>query len=126
MAAPTEIDLSPWAAAVAAAGAVFGPIAAQYIGAYALILMGWFAGLLYGLFTRSPESKMPVWAYAAFTFIVCAAVTVPTSQAAARYIPFAYTALLFPVSALIPALPDQWGTFGQWVVSRWQARGTNQ
>lgn len=118
---PPDIDLTPWAVAVAVAGAAIGPQFAQYVSAYAIILVGWFAGLLYGLFTRSPESKMPVWAYSIFTLILCVAVTVPAAQVAAEYVPFSYTALLFPVAAAIPAVPDKWGEIGHWLMERWQA-----
>lgn len=118
---PPEVDLSPWAVSVVVAGAAVGPEIAQYVSAYALILVGWFAGLLYGLFTRAPESKLPVWAYTLFTFIVTMVATVPLSQFSANYVPFSYTALLFPVAVAIPAMPDRWGTFGQWAIDRLQA-----
>lgn len=118
---PPDVDLSPWAVSVAVAGAAVGPEIAQYVSAYALILVGWFAGLLYGLFTRAPESKLPVWAYTLFTFLVTMVATVPVSQFAASYVPFSYTALLFPVAVAIPAMPDRWGTVGQWVMDRVQA-----
>jgi len=124
---PPDIDLTPWAVAVAVAGAAVGPQFAQYVGAYSLILIGWFAGLLYGLFTRSPESKLPVWAYTAFTFCVTMLATVPASQIAAQYVPFSYTSLLFPVAVAIPAVPDKWGSIGVWVLDRWQTiRGAKQ
>lgn len=121
MAGPQDVDLSPWAVAVAISGGLVGPQFAQFVSAYAIILVGWFAGLLYGLYTRSPESKMPVWAYAIFTLIVCLMSTVFVSSLAVRYIPFftvEYTALLFPVAAAIPALPDKWGDFGRWLIER--------
>lgn len=118
---PPDIDLNPFAVAVVVAGAAVGPQFAQYVSAYALILVGWFAGLLYGLFTRAPDSKMPVWAYSLFTFLVTMVATVPVSQFAASYVPFSYTALLFPVAVAIPAMPDRWGTFGQWALDRLQA-----
>lgn len=118
---PPDVDLTPWAVAVAVAGAAVGPKFAQYVSAYSIILVGWFAGLLYGLYTRSPESKMPVLAYSVFTLILCVAVTVPAAQVAADYVPFSYTALLFPVAAAIPAVPDKWGDIGRWLMERWQA-----
>ena len=45
-----DLDLSLWAAALTLAGFYWGPRAAQFISAYALILLGWFAGLLIGLY----------------------------------------------------------------------------
>lgn len=118
---PPDVDLSPFAVFVAVAGAAVGPVFAQYVGAYSFILLGWFAGLLYGLYTRAPESRMPVWAYSLFTLSVALAVTVPASKVVADYVPFSYTALLFPISAAIPAVPDKWGSIGQWLLERWQA-----
>lgn len=127
---PPNVDLSPWALALTVAAAIFGPKAAALIGAYSIILFGWGAGLLYGLYTRSPESKLPVWAYALFTFIVCFMVTVPASLLLVKAIPVLeveYTAVLFPVAALIPALPDKWGAFGMWLLQRWEGfRGAKQ
>lgn len=124
---PPELDLTPWAVAVAAAGAVVGPKFAAYVGAYALIFVGWFAGLLYGLYKRPADSKMPVWVYALFTLLVSMGATVTLSQFMAEYISFAYTALLFPVSAAIPALPDKWADAGNWLLGRWQMlRGGRQ
>jgi hypothetical protein len=120
---PPVVDLTPMAVAVAIAGALFGPAFAAHLGAYAIILLGWFAGLLYGLYTRAPESKMPVWAYGVFTLLVCLMVTVPASLLAAETIPVfkvEYTGFLFPIAALIPALPDRWGDAGMWLLSKWE------
>lgn len=117
---PPDVDLTPWAVAVAMAGAAVGPKFAQYVGAYALIFVGWFAGLLYGLYKRPADSRMPVWVYAVFTFIVSLGSTVTLAQFMAEYMQFSYTALLFPVAAAIPALPDKWGDIGNWMLERWQ------
>lgn len=122
-----DIDLTPWAVAVAMAGAAVGPQFAHYVGAYALIFVGWFAGLLYGLYKRDAESKMPIWAYALFTLCMSLGATVTLAQLMAEYMPFSYTALLFPVAAAIPALPDKWSEIGAWIMSRWElVRGNRQ
>lgn len=125
-----NVDLTPLAVAVAVAGALFGPAFAAHLGAYAIILIGWFAGLLYGLYTRSPESKLPVWAYAVFTLLVCLMVTVPLALLAAQTLPMfkvEYTGFLFPIAAIIPALPDRWGAAGMWLLSKWELlRGAKQ
>jgi hypothetical protein len=126
MAAP-EIDLSPMAVALAVAGSLVSPQLAYYVGAYAIIFIGWFGGLLFGLYRRAPESTMPVWAYSVCTLIASVGATVPASEALAKYIPFAYTALLFPVAFAIPAMPDKWGDVGQWLLNKWEAaRGVKQ
>ena len=118
---PPDIDLTPWAVAVAVAGARREPAVRAVRQRLRLDPDGWFAGLLYGLFTRAPESKLPVWAYSLFTFLVTMVATVPISQVAADYVPFSYTALLFPIAVAIPAIPDKWGTIGVWAFERWQA-----
>lgn len=120
MAVPTDVDLNPFAVAVAVAGALLGPKLAQYVGAYSVILLGWFGGLLYGLYRRSADAKMPVVAYVVCTFILSLGVTVTAAEVIAQYTPLSVTALLFPVAALIPALPDKWGAFGTWLMQRWE------
>jgi len=114
MSAPADVDLSPYAAFVIAAGAFFGPHAAQYVSAYALVLIGWFCGLMFGLWRRSPEARMPVWAYALFTLTAAIGVTVPAAELLQPYTPLPASALLFPVSAAIPAVPDKWGAIVAW------------
>lgn len=125
-----EDDLSPLAFALTIASAFVGPKLALYVSAYGIILAGWFAGLLFGLYTRAPESKLPVWAYALFTLIVCLMATVTVAQLAVSAVPWfkvEYTSALFPVAALIAGLPDYWGRAGAWVLKQWQdARGMKQ
>jgi hypothetical protein len=126
---PPNLDLTPWALALAIATAIFGPTVAALVGAYGIIMLGWFAGLLYGLYTRDPDSKMPVWAYSAFTFIVCVIATVPLSLIAAAHIPWFevdYTSILGVVAAAIPALPDKWSQLGRWALATIRARGIRQ
>lgn len=120
VAAPVDTDLNPFAVAVAVAGALLGPKFAYYIGAYGLILTGWFGGLLYGLYRREVDSKMPIWAYAMCTLVGSLGVTVPTAELASQYLPFSLTTLLFPVSFAIPAVPDRWSAIGVWALERWQ------
>jgi hypothetical protein len=119
MASP-DIDLNPIAVFVAVAGATMGPQISYYVGAYSIILLGWFAGLLFGLYRRE-ESKMPVWAYTVCTLLAAIVATVPLSEWAARYIPFAYTVLLFPVAFVIPAAPDKLLDFVGFMLKKWRA-----
>jgi hypothetical protein len=119
MAAP-DIDLNPLVVFVTVTGAMLGPQVAYYVGAYAIIFLGWFAGLLYGLYRRE-DSKMPVWAYTVSTLLAAVAATVPLSEWASHYIPFAYTVLLFPVAFVIPAVPDKLVAFGATVLRKWRA-----
>lgn len=127
MAAPPDIDLSPYAVGVMALGTFVGPHAAQYVSAYAVILVGWFCGLMIGLWRRDAGARMPVWAYTLFTLLVSVGGTVTIAEALVSYTSMPVSALLFPVAAAIPALPDKWGTFGQWAVDTWKAaRGVKQ
>ena len=121
MAAPVDTDLNPFAVAVAVAGALLGPKFAYYIGAYGLILTGWFGGLLYGLYRRTAEAKMPIWAYAMCTLIGSLGATVPAAEFASQYIPIPLTTLLFPVAFTIPAVPDKWSAVALWALERWQS-----
>jgi hypothetical protein len=127
---PNDLDLTPWAVAMAVLGARFGPTFAAYISAYGLIMVGWFFGLMIGLYNRSPDSKLPVWAYGLVTLIACIMVTVTLSKLLVATIPgfqVEYTSMLFPVAAAIAGFPDKWGQFGVWLLDRWQAmRGVKQ
>lgn len=127
MAAPVDTDLNPFAVAVAVAGALLGPKFAYYIGAYGLILTGWFGGLLYGLYRRQGDTRMPIWAYALCTLTGSIGTTVPAAELASQYLPISLTALLFPVAFAIPAVPDRWSAIGIWLLEKWQnARGATR
>jgi len=128
MAAPTpppDVDLSLWAATLTIAGLLWGPRAGQFLAAYALILLGWFAGLLVGLYRRDMQAKLPAWVYALITLIICIGVTVPASQfLAARLVDYtdaSFTGFLLPVAFLISAAPDKWAALGRKLYEKWQA-----
>lgn len=105
---PENLDLSLWAAALALAGFYWGPKAAQFISAYALILLGWFGGLMIGLYRRDLDSRMPTVVYVIVSLIASLGITVPIAMALDGTAGFAYTGLLLPVSGAIAALPDKW------------------
>lgn len=128
MAAPPpgpDVDLSLWAATLAIAGLLWGPRAGQFLAAYGLILLGWFAGLLVGLYRRDMDAKLPAWVYALITLIICIGVTVPASQfLAARLVDYtdaSFTGFLLPVAFLIAAAPDKWAALGRKLYEKWQA-----
>lgn len=131
MAAPPpqgpDLDLSLWAAALTVAGFYWGPRAAQFISAYALILLGWFAGLLIGLYRRDVDSRMPTAVYVIVSLIGSVSFTVPFAMALDGTAGFGYTGLLLPVSLAIAALPDKWRQGFDKLVDVWQAvRGVKQ
>lgn len=116
-----DLDLSLWAAALTLAGFYWGPRAAQFISAYALVLLGWFAGLLIGLYRRDMESRMPTLVYVVVSLIASLGFTVPFATALDGTAGFAYTGLLLPVSCAIAALPDKWKQGFDLLVAAWQA-----
>lgn len=123
-----EPDLSPYAAFVAATGTMLGPPLASYVAAYVLILLGWCAGVLWGVYKRKPGARMPVWAYVVSTLLASIGVTATAAGYLAAVVPnLPVSALLFPVAFIIPAYPERWSEFGDWVVERWSAiRGAKQ
>jgi len=124
---PQPPDVSSFAFAVAVAGSLLGPQAAYYVGTYGIIIFGWFCGLMYGLYVRPMESKFPLWAYALTTFGATFFTAVQGAEFASRYVPFEWTALLFPVAFAIPAFPQKWGLLGSWLAQVWNtARGVKQ
>lgn len=127
--APDTESVSAYALAVAAAGTLAGPQAAALVGTYGLIFFGWFCGLLYGLYTRPVDSKLPAWVYSLVTLCLSLATTVWASDMLVKWSPWdvQWTAFLFPVAAAIPAFPDKWGTVGSYVLRMWEAaRGAKQ
>lgn len=126
MAATPSVDLDPFTVAVALAGAFFGPKLSYYIGAYGLILAGWFAGVLFGLYRRGPDAKLPIWAFVMATMVGSLGITVPAAELASHYLPFGLTALLFPVAFVVPAFPDKWGGFAVQLLEQWRARRNPQ
>lgn len=122
-----DLDLSLWAAALTLAGFYWGPKAAQFISAYSLILVGWFAGLMIGLFRRDIDSRMPTFVYVIVSLVASLGFTVPVAVALDGTAGFQYTGLLLPISAAIAALPDKWRQGFDKLLEIWQAvRGVKQ
>ena len=113
---------------MAAFGTVMTPYLAQYVAAYIVILLGWCAGVLIGVWKRDPRARMPVWAYVMSTLFASVGATASAASALAQIVPeVQVTALLFPVAMAIPAFPERWAEFGTWVLGRLAAlRGVKQ
>jgi len=118
---PPDVDVSAFAAILAIAGFIWGPIAAQFVAAYALILLGWFAGLLIGLYRRDENARMPTLVYVVVSLIGSVGFTVPFAVALDGTAGFAYTGLLLPVSLAIAALPDKWRQGFDMLLDVWRA-----
>lgn len=116
-----EVDVSLFAAFLAVAGFIWGPTAAQFVAAYSLIFFAWFAGLLVGLYRRNGDAKLPGWAYALITLVVCVGMTVPIAKWLSNYLGASFTGLLLPVAFLIAAAPDKWQAAGAWAWEKWSA-----
>ena len=126
---PNSDALTAWAVAVSVAGALIGDKAAVIVGTYGLIFLGWFCGLMYGLWARPVESRMPVWAYAVFTLGVTMFGAVAAAELIAKWSPWdtKWTSLLFPIAVAVPALPHKWGDAGEWILKKFQsATGVRQ
>lgn len=107
-------DLDPLTIAVTIAAALVGPKLAPYVGAYTLIFFGWFGGVLVGVYRRDTGSRMGTAIFVIVSFVVTIGITVPAAQWLSPMAGAAATALLFPVSFLIPAIGDNWMTVAAW------------
>lgn len=120
---PNSDALNAWAVSVAIAGSLVGENMGVLVGTYGVILLGWFFGLMYGLWVRSMDSKMPMWAYVIFTFGVTMLSTVTLAEIASKVSPMAvqWNSLLFPIAVAIPALPHKWNALGTYLFELWKA-----
>lgn len=106
--------------------AVFlGPELAPFASAYALILLGWFAGLLIGTYLRPPDGKrLPIAAFAFVSLVVVLGVTVPLSNFVAHYASTAIPGqavdakgLFLAIAVAIPAIGHRWVAVGKWLAA---------
>lgn len=110
---PTETDLIGVVVAVLAL--FIGPQVAPVLGAYAVIVIGWFAGTLIGLFRREPGSRVGTLLFVVVSLIITLGVTVPAASFVASYLgSVEFKSLLFPIAVAIPAIGEDWGTFFVW------------
>lgn len=111
---PTEMDLISVIAAVLVV--LIGPQFAPVLSAYAVIVMGWFVGLLIGLFRREPGSRVSTLMFVVVSLIITLGVSVPAASAASEYLGgIEFKSLLMPVAFAIPAIGEDWGKFFVWV-----------
>lgn len=113
---PPSPDLTPVAVAITLLGVVVGPELADAAGAYSVIVLGWFAGFLIGLWRRPPESRIGVLAFLLVTLLLTLGVTVPMamilSETVAKTVPWISVGgargLLFPLAVILPAVGHSW------------------
>lgn len=125
-----EPTLDPFAVAVGLATMIVGPTLAPILGAYSLILFGWFAGVLIGVYRREPSSRMGTVVFIVVMFVLTMGSTVTAAEMIVAHTPYyagTATALLFPLAVLIPAVGDDWLVIIKWawrlVVARFERGG---
>jgi len=115
---PPEPDLSPLSVVVALLTLFVGPQLAPALGAYSLILIAWFGGVLIGVWRLPPAPRGMVAVFTVVTLIVTLGVTVPAADVLARHMPVLEAkGLLFPIAVLIPAVGHSWLDVAAWVWS---------
>lgn len=124
----TEPALDPYAVAVGLAVLIVGPTLAPYLAAYSLILIGWFGGMLIGVYRRPPASRANTAGFVVVTFIITLLTTVPIAQGLAPYLGgMASTSLLSGVAIIMPAIGHNWADIAKrvWsiVANRFERQG---
>lgn len=119
----TQPSLDPVSLAVALAATIVGKEMAPYVGAYSVILFGWFGGMLIGLVRREPsEDRWRTLAFVAITFIVTIGSTWVAAVWLAAKVSIESTYLLFPVAVVIPAVGEDWIKIIKWALRLWKGR----
>lgn len=106
MASPDDPKLDAFSVALVASSAWLGPTLAPLVAAYGLIVVGWFAGALIGLFVRR-QNTAPTVVYLLLTFIFSVGVTGGLAMLAAEYMAMRADVLLLPIAAALAAFPDR-------------------
>lgn len=105
----TQPELDPVAVITIVAAALIGPEFAPYFGAYGVIVMGWFAGLLVYVWRTPAPERGSIALFGLMTFTITMGVTIGAASMLSDRFGVALNALLFPVSVAIPALGNRWG-----------------
>jgi hypothetical protein len=119
---PPEPDLTPVAVAASLAAVLLGPQYAATLGAYSIILIGWCAGVLIGVYRMPPGPRIHAAAFVAVSLLLTMGATVPLAEAAADALrvvaPWMSSTeakgLLFPVAVLLPAVGHSWAGVATW------------
>jgi hypothetical protein len=105
--------------------AMLGPEFALAVGAYGVIMLGWFGGVLIGLWRMPPASRAHMAIFVAVSLVATLGVTVSATELLAgamrAALPWASAVeahgLLFPVAFVLPAIGHNWIDVGRWVWS---------
>jgi hypothetical protein len=132
MAPAVPPDLSLAGALLMAAAWWLGPELAPYVSTYSLILIGWGAGLMVGIWRRPPDGRrLPIAGFAAVSLVASLGLTVPATQLVASnagmLIPGASGSFnaggwFIGMAAAIPAIGHNWpqifAAVGEWLRRR--------
>ncbi len=114
MSAPLP-DVSPLGVLVTLLTMFVGPALAPLLGAYSLIVAGWFGGVLIGIYRRPPGKRIGVLGFVLVSLIVTLGATVSAADVLAAYMPLVEAkTLLFPIAVAIPAIGHSWVNIAHW------------
>lgn len=111
--------------AVLVTTALLGPEFAVAVGAYGAIVLGWFGGMLVGLWRMPPVPRLQLAGFVVVSLVLTLGVTVSVAelltQAMRATVPWAggvkITDALMPVAFLLPAIGHNWVNVARWVWS---------
>lgn len=123
--APEEQVPSIVSVAVLLTTAALGPDFAVAVGAYGVILLGWFGGVMVGVWRMPPVPRAQLVAFVLVSLVATLGVTVSTSEVLAHVLRntapwagnFQPVNLLFLVAFLLPAIGHSWIDVARWVWS---------
>ena len=108
-------DVTPLGVLVTLLTMFVGPVLAPLLGAYSLIVAGWFGGVLIGIYRRPPGSRIAILGFLLVSLIVTLGATVSAADVLSAYMPLIEAkALLFPIAVLIPAIGHSWVNIARW------------
>jgi len=109
--------------AVLVATAALGPELAVAVGGYGVILLGWFGGVMWGVWRMPPVPRGQLVAFVLVSLVGTIGVTVSATEILTQLlratVPWASSVqpagLLFPVAFVLPAIGHNWIDVARWV-----------
>lgn len=106
MSQPPPLDSVSVATTVAAA--FMGDVVGPYVGTYAIILMCFVPGAVFGVYRRDPESRLSVFAFVLSMLFITLAITVFLAQYLSDKTQVSVGALEAAIAFLIPTVGEDW------------------
>jgi hypothetical protein len=122
---PPHIDIGFTDFVIALLAYLLGAQLAAILSPYVVIIFGWAAGAIIGVFRRDVKSSMSTFWFVVGSFMFTVGLTGTAADLAAKHVPWlggSATAILFPVAAAIPAFADKWDRLFARLWSAWAAR----